>query len=253
MGRKKGAINKHKKEKPHKEKKSKGRPKGSMKQKQKQHHIVNVNINTGDEGNKKKCDLKDYIPSIPNVIFNTSLSIPQGYPIVKQETNPPFYDMNSLLPDYNNIQEPLTKIIKDTIKPQPVEPIQPIRPPQPPQPVQPIRPPLPIKPTPSQPYQPNPQTDQSHPIELPIKEQIKPNKPPLSVKEQIKPEPIPQHEQSHPIYSDNEIKNIYDNYNHYEKQIENFKNKIKNKKLQYKDTEGLGHIIPIENVAKLAT
>ena len=118
--------------------------------------------------------------------------------------------MNSLLPDYNNIQEPLTKIIKDTIKPQPVEPIQPIRPPQP---VQHIRPPLPIKPTPSQPYQPNPQTDQSHPIELPIKEQIKPNKPPLPVKEQIKPEPIPQHEQSHPIISDNEIKNIYEHYN----------------------------------------
>ena len=126
---------------------------------------------------------------------------------MKPETNPPFYDMNSLLPDYNNIQEPLSKIIKDTIKPQPVEPIQP------PQPVQPIRPPLPIKPTPSQPYQPNPQTDQSHPIELPIKEQIKPNKPPLPVKEQIKPEPIPQHEQSHPIISDNEIKKIYEHYN----------------------------------------
>ena len=63
------------------------------------HQIVNVNINTGDEGNKKKRDLKDYILSIPNVIFNPSLSIPQGYPIVKQETNPPFYDKNKYFND----------------------------------------------------------------------------------------------------------------------------------------------------------
>ena len=118
MGRKKGDKNKNRKQKPHKEKKARGRPKGSIKQKQHQHQTVNVNINTGDdEGKKKKLDFKNYVPSIPNVIFNPSLTIPQGYPIVKPETNPPFYDMTSLLPDYNNIQEPLTKIIKDAILP----------------------------------------------------------------------------------------------------------------------------------------
>ena len=56
MGRKKGAISKHHKEKPHKEKKPKGRPKGSVKQKQnqKQKQTVNIHINTGDDGGKKK-------------------------------------------------------------------------------------------------------------------------------------------------------------------------------------------------------
>ena len=189
MGRKKGAINKHKKEKPHKEKKSKGRPKGSMKQKQKQHQIVNVNINTGDEGNKKR-DLKDYIPSIPNVIFNPSLSIPQGYPNVKQETNPPFYDMNGLLPDYNTNQESLIKIIKDAIRPpQPIEPMQPpIRPPQPVEPVQP-------------------------PIRPPVRPPIRPPKPVEPVQPPLV-QPNPQADQSHPIYTDKEIEYIYEQYNH---------------------------------------
>ena len=36
------------------------------------------------------------------MIFNPSLTIPQGYPITRPETNPPFYDMNSLIPDFNN-------------------------------------------------------------------------------------------------------------------------------------------------------
>ena len=162
MGRRKGDKNKNKKQKPH----ARGRPKGSIKQKQHQHQTENVSINTGDEeGKKKKPDFKDYVPSIPNVIFNPSLTIPQGYPIVKPETYPPFYDMNSLLPDYNNIQEPLTKIIKDAIKPpqpvEPIQPVQPVRPVQPTQPIQPVQPVQPVKPKPIKPkppYQPNPQT-----------------------------------------------------------------------------------------------
>ena len=55
------------------------KPKVSMYQKQHQHQTVNVNINTGDEERKKKKqDFKDIIQSIPNVIFDPSLFIPQA-------------------------------------------------------------------------------------------------------------------------------------------------------------------------------
>ena len=116
--------------------------------------------------------------------------------------------MIGLLPDYNTNQESLIKIIKDAIRPpQPVEPMQPpIRPPQPIEPMQPpIRPPQPVEPVqppirppqPVEPYQPKPQTDQSH-----------------------------------PEYTDQEIGNIYEQYNHpdsthHKQQIENCKKKLK--------------------------
>ena len=100
MGRKIGSHNKHKKEKPTKEKKKRGRPsKGSQHQKQKQNQVVNVTINSdgGDNDKKKKNKFQDAIQSIPNMIFNPSLSIPQGFPITRPETNPPLYDISPRL------------------------------------------------------------------------------------------------------------------------------------------------------------
>ena len=62
MPRTKGAVNKHKKERPHKAKKPKGRkpralghspePKDSIKQKQSQRQTVNVNIDSDKLTNK---------------------------------------------------------------------------------------------------------------------------------------------------------------------------------------------------------
>ncbi len=40
--------------------------------------------------------------SIPNMSSNPSLSIPQGYPITRSETNPPLYDVSNLIPDFDN-------------------------------------------------------------------------------------------------------------------------------------------------------
>ena len=170
MPRPKGAHNKHKKEKPVKEKKKRGRPsKGSQHQKQKQHQVVNVTINSdGGGGNdkKKKNPLQQAIQSIPNMIFNPSLSIPQGAPINRPETNPPYYDMSSLIQAMQPTQQqpapplraPPTSIMdqiqqvttsistnKDKIKDQ-------------------IKPVNPVIPEPIPQFVPNPQSDQSHPI-----------------------------------------------------------------------------------------
>ncbi len=142
MGRTKGSHNKHKKEKVHKEKKKRGRP-SKQTQHQKQNQVVNVTINNSDgggNGKKKKNVLQEAMQSIPNMIFNPSLSIPQGFPIARPETNPPFYDMNSLIPDFNNRINPPTPPIR---APQPTPPITPIdvQPTQPnPIPNQPIKP-----------------------------------------------------------------------------------------------------------------
>ena len=124
MGRKIGSHNKHKKEKPTKEKKKRGRP-SKQTQHQKQNQVVNVTINSdgGGNGKKKKNVLQEAVQSIPNMIFNPSLTIPQGYPITRPETNPPFYDMNSLIPDFNNrINQPTPPIRP----PQPTPPIKPV-------------------------------------------------------------------------------------------------------------------------------
>ena len=91
MPRTKGAVNKHKKEKPHKEKKQKGRPKGSIKQKQKQeqHQIVNVNIGrrgnvSGEKKERKKQQQQ------PTIIFNPSLNIPSFSYGNRPPVNPSF-------------------------------------------------------------------------------------------------------------------------------------------------------------------
>ena len=94
MGRKIGSHNKHKKEKAPKEKKKRGRP-TKQSQHQKQNQVVNVTINSdgGGNGKNKNNVLQDAMQSIPNMIFNPSLSIPQGFPITRPETNPPLYDI----------------------------------------------------------------------------------------------------------------------------------------------------------------
>ena len=182
MPRPKGAHNKHKKEKPIKEKKKRGRPsKGSQHQKQKQHQVVNVTINSdGGGGNdkKKKNQFQQAIQSIPNMIFNPSLSIPQGAPINRPETNPPYYDMSSLI---QSIQQPNPRI---PVNPQPTQPI-----PVNPQPTQTI----PVNPVDVQPTQPQPtQPIPYYPTPQPIKPKPKPNKPvPIQDNQPLNVEPYP--------------------------------------------------------------
>ena len=213
MTRKIGSKNKHKKEKPIKEKKQKGRPKGSIKQKQHQdqHQIVNVNINTKKgkssddekEEKKKKKNNSQVTPSragglqnmIPNIIFNPSIAIPQGAPINKYETNPPYYDMNSLMQPIQQLIQPTPPKPTPPIRPVDIQPTPPTPTPStpiPPRPTPPIRPvdveptqPHPNEPINVEPYHPNPQTEQSHPHHPP------PHITPTQHTEHINVEPYP--------------------------------------------------------------
>jgi hypothetical protein len=78
--------------------------------------------------------------SIPNMIFNPALYIPQGYPITRPETHPPIYDMSNLIPDNKiGINQPIQPIMipTPTVKPpQPTPPIMPVQPVQANHPVQ---------------------------------------------------------------------------------------------------------------------
>ena len=202
MGRTKGAKNKNVKEKPHKEKPHKEKPhkekkpkekkpKESIKQKQKQIQNIKININnnSGDDDKKKKVkELKDVLP-MPNISFNPSIAIPQGFPITRPETNPPVYDMSSLLTDYNIKQPVLQPPIPTPPRPTPPTPTPP-RPTPPTQP--PIKPvdveptqPHPNEPINVEPYHPNPQTEQSHPHHPP------PHITPTQHTEHINVEPYP--------------------------------------------------------------
>ena len=122
MSRTKGALNKHKKEKPIKEKKKRGRKPGSTKQKQEQHQVVNVNINSSghkssEEKKKKKREKKQVQNAVPNIIFNPSINTPSyGFPTNKAETNPPYYDTNSLMQPIQN--KPLKPV---DVKPEVIE------------------------------------------------------------------------------------------------------------------------------------
>jgi hypothetical protein len=232
MGRKLGSHNKHKKEKPIKEKKQRGRPKGHIKQKQhqEQHQIVNVNINTrknksSDDGDKKKKKkLKDVVQNmIPNIIFNPSISIPQGAPINRPDTNPPYYDMNSLMQSIQpsqQIRTPQTSIIdhvqqvttnisttKDKIKDE-------------------IRPINPVIPEPIPQFVPNPQTDQSHPIT-----------PDIIIDSNISTSIHNKH-----MNNKSNIKDI----------IPQQPTEKTMRKPKYKDSEGLGMKIPISNIGAIA-
>jgi len=226
MGRKIGSHNKHKKEKPVKEKKKRGRP-TKQSQHQKQNQVVNVTINSdgGDNDKKKKNKFQDAIQSIPNMIFNPSLSIPQGYPITRPDTNPPLYDISNLIPDYNNrLNQPQPT---PPIRPVDVQPTQPN--PTPNQPIKPIdiQPNQPNQPTPTrnpQPIQLNPQTDQSHPIptELMIDSNI-----------------------SNPIHN---------KHTQHKQAVQEIKPQVptNTKKTKFNDMEGLGVKIPIQNIGAIA-
>ena len=92
---------------------------------------------------------------IPNIIFNPSINIPSyGYPINKPETNPPYFDMNSLMQQIqqaiqNNQQT--NPIFKPTdVKPTIINPQSVLGPTQ-------------AGESNAETYMPNPQTDQSHP------------------------------------------------------------------------------------------
>ena len=61
---------------------------------------------------------------IPNIVFNPSIAIPQGAPINRQETNPPYYDMNSLI-------QPIQQAIQQPIRTQPAQLVQQVQPVQP--------------------------------------------------------------------------------------------------------------------------
>jgi len=194
---------------------------------------VNVTINSdgGDNDKKKKNKFQDAIQSIPNMIFNPSLSIPQGFPITRPETNPPLYDISNLIPDYNNrLNQPTT----------------PIRPPQPTPPITPVD---------VQPIQPNPTPNQ------PIKPvDVQPNQPnqPTSTR----PQPVqlnPQTDQSHPIPTelmiDSNISTPIQNKHAQHKQaVQEIKPQVptNTKKTKFNDMEGLGVKIPIQNIGAIA-
>ena len=218
MGRTKGSHNKHKKEKPVKEKKKRGRP-TKQTQHQKQHQVVNVTINSDGGGGTDKKKKNQTIQSIPNMIFNPSLSIPQGYPITRPETNQPLYDMNSLMQSIQQAIPQTNPRIPQPTPPQPAPPIRPIdvQPIQPnPTPPTPTRPPTqPTHPPEAEPYYPNPQTDQSHPD----------------------------------ITIDSNIStSIHNKHMQHQKNLQN----IIQPQIP-KDTEGLGMKIPISNIVNLAT
>jgi hypothetical protein len=224
MARTKGSLGKHKKVKEPKEKKKRGRKQGSIKQKQEQHQVVNVNINSSSrkkresseerEGKKKK---KQFQYPIPNIIFNPSIAIPQGFPVNKSETNPPYYDMNSLMQPIQQAiknNQPTNPIFKPTdVKPTVINP----------QPVQPI----PIgtqtaEESNAEKYTPNPQTDQSHPL--------------------ITPE----------LIIDSNVSSSIHNKHMQHKEIQPEVPK-EIPKPKYKDTEGLGSKIPIQNIGAIAS
>ena len=225
MGRTKGSHNKHKKEKPVKEKKKRGRPsKGT--QHQKQHQVVNVTINSDGGGGNDKKKKNQTMQSIPNMIFNPSLSIPQGYPITRPETNQPLYDMSGLLQSIQQAIPQTNPRIPQPTPPQPVPPVRPID-------VQPIQPnPTPIQPTPTRPPPIRPPTQPTHPPEA---EPYYPN---------------PQTDQSHPdiIIDSNISTSIHNKHMQHQKNLQN----IIQPQIP-KDTEGLGMKIPISNIVNLAT
>ena len=140
MGRKKGSLNHHKKEKPKKEPKQKGRPKGSLnkqKQKQNQHQIVNINIGShGGSSKEKKEKKEEQRQQQPTLIFNPSLSIPNYNYSNRLPVNPPS------IPQFDAVD-----ILQNLLQPPQPPPPQPITRPIQPQPTQPI----PTQPIPTQP------------------------------------------------------------------------------------------------------
>ena len=224
MARTKGAKGKHHKEKPHKEKKQRGRPKGSIKQKQHQHQNVNVKVinnNGGGGGGGGKITIP--IPfQLPSTVYDPSLV-------------QPFYGINDRQP-VNPLTDASTDLITPVIqsiisnqaankpniinKPNITDKTLPIK-------EKDVKPVNPVIPKPIEQPTLNPQTDQSH-------------------SHPIKPEDIT-------IVSD---LNLPSHNKH--QQHKTIKDMIKPQvpkevKPKYKDTEGLGMKIPVENIAGIAT
>jgi hypothetical protein len=227
MARTKGALNKHKKEKPVKEKKKRGRKPGSIKQKQEQHQVVNVNINSKEGTHRRSTTRKEKKKQVqnpmPNIIFNPSINTPSyGFPVNKAETNPPYYDMNSLMQPIQN---------KPVIKPVDVKPdIETV----------PSAIPIPKQPPPL----PTPEIPTGIPINSKIVEEIvKPVEinPTQSKVEEIKT----QGEASAPSYESYETPTEEQKKEHDEK-FKQIYEKLKTRE----DKEGLGRRIPVENVLK---
>jgi hypothetical protein len=222
MPRTKGAKNKHYKEKPVKEKKKRGRKPGSIKQKQEQHQIVNVNINSNSRRGRKRESSEERGKKkkpgqnvVPSIIFNPSINTPSfGFPTNKAEINPPYYDMNSLM-------QPIQQTIQQTIQNKPIP--------------APVIKPVDVKPeiinqqpqtqtgeSSAEKYTPNPQTDQSHPL--------------------ITPE----------LIIDSNVSSAIHNKHMQHKEIQpDVPKEIP--KPKFKDTEGLGAKIPIQNIGAIAS
>ena len=148
MSRKKGSLNKHKKEKPIKEKKKRGRPsKQHQHQKQNQKQIVNVNVGGGGAGGSGPKTIP--IPfQLPSTIYDPSLITPHYGINDRQPTNPLTDAANDLMTPViqSIIANQAQKVDRIPIK-EAVKPVNPVIPKPPPQ----------VIPVP---------TDQSHPILL---------------------------------------------------------------------------------------
>jgi hypothetical protein len=145
MSRKKGSLNKHKKEKPVKEKRKRGRP-SKQHQKQNQKQIVNVNVGGGGGGGSGPKTIP--IPfQLPSTIYDPSLITPNYGINDRQPTNPLTDAANDLMTPViqSIIANQAQKVDRIPIK-EAVKPVNPVIPKPPPQVI------------------PNPQTDQSHPI-----------------------------------------------------------------------------------------
>ena len=241
MGRPKGSKNKNHKEKPVKEKKEKKHKGIKQKQHQEQHQIVNVNINTrknksSDDEDKKERKRKvknNFQNMIPNIIFNPSLTIPSAAPINRPDTNPPYFDMSSLI--------------------QSLQPAQP-------QPAPPLRaPPTSIMDQIQQ------VTTNISTTKDKIKDEIKPITP--VIPEPIRPGAIGSTSADYPQFVPNPItpdiiidSNISTSiHNKHMNNKSNIKDIIPQqptektmRKPKYKDTEGLGKTIPISNIGAIA-
>lgn len=218
MPRTKGSKGKHNKEKPIKEKKKRGRPsKQHQKQHQQQKQIVNVNVNGGGGGGGGN---KTTIPvpiQLPSTIYDPSLIAPR-YGINDRQPVNPLTDAATDL---------MTPFIQSLISNQaqrvdriPTNPINTKTPPISQGDVKPINPVI-SEPIPQ--YVPNPQTDQSHPIPPEI------------------------------IMDSNIDSSIHNKHMHHKNLQNQIKPQVPKKpKKLINDTEGIGKIIPIQNVETIA-
>ena len=228
MSRTKGAKGKHNKEKVHKEKKKRGRPsKQHQHQKQNQKQIVNVNVNGGGGGGSKNTTIPVPV-QLPSTIYDPSLITPYYGINDRQPTNPLTDAATDLMTPF--IQSIISNQAQK-VNPVPVS-TNPTNPKKPPQTIpisqDDVKPVNPVIPKPIEQYVPNPQTDQSNPIPPEI------------------------------IMDSNMSSSIHDKHmkhKNLEKEIKPQMPKVPKEpkpKKQINDPEGLGKIIPIENIGSIA-